>query len=62
MLVFVWYFFLSGLKSIPGDIYEAARVDGVNSLQQLIYITIPNLRSSFFVGINMEYNSSSQGL
>ncbi|MGB4412250.1 MAG: sugar ABC transporter permease, partial [Atribacterales bacterium] len=41
--------FLSGLKSIPGDIYEAARVDGVNSLQQLIYITIPNLRSSFLL-------------
>ena len=41
--------FLAGLKSITGDIYEAAKVDGANPLQQLIYITIPNLRSSFLL-------------
>lgn len=41
--------FLSGLKSIPGDIYESAKVDGANSLQRLLYITIPNLRSSFLL-------------
>jgi len=41
--------FLSGLKSIPGDIYESAKVDGANPLQRLIYITIPNLRSSFLL-------------
>lgn len=41
--------FLAGLKSIPGDIYESAKVDGANPLQRLIYITIPNLRSSFLL-------------
>ena len=41
--------FLSGLKSIPGDIYESAKIDGANPLQRLIYITIPNLRSSFLL-------------
>lgn len=41
--------FLAGLKSVPGDIYESAKVDGANPLQRLIYITIPNLRSSFLL-------------
>lgn len=39
--------FLAGLKAIPGDIYEAARVDGVNPWQNLLYVTLPNLRGSF---------------
>lgn len=44
--------FLSGLKAISSDIYEAARVDGVNSWQKLLYITLPNLKGSFLlVGI-----------
>ncbi|MDQ0091547.1 cellobiose transport system permease protein [Paenibacillus anaericanus] len=36
--------FLSGLQSIPTDIYEASRIDGANRSQQLIYITLPLLR------------------
>jgi ABC-type sugar transport system permease subunit len=31
------------LQSIPGDIYEAARVDGANFLQQFRYLTLPLL-------------------
>lgn len=33
--------FLAGLGSIPTDYYEAARIDGANSFQQLRYITLP---------------------
>lgn len=36
--------FLSGLQSIPTDIYEASRIDGASRGQQLIYITLPLLR------------------
>ncbi|WP_054954635.1 carbohydrate ABC transporter permease [Paenibacillus dakarensis] len=36
--------FLSGLQSIPTDIYEAARIDGANRRQQLLFITLPLLR------------------
>jgi multiple sugar transport system permease protein len=44
--------FLSGLKAISGDIYEAAKVDGVSPWQNLLYITLPSLKSSFaLVGI-----------
>lgn len=44
--------FLTGLKSIPSEIYESAEIDGANSVQRLIYVIIPNLRGSFLlVGI-----------
>ncbi|MCM3497429.1 sugar ABC transporter permease [Paenibacillus lactis] len=36
--------FLSGLQSIPTDIYEAAKIDGASRRQQFIYITMPLLR------------------
>ena len=34
---------LAGLDSIPGGLYEAARVDGANALQCFRYITLPGL-------------------
>lgn len=36
--------FLSGLQSIPHDIYEAAKIDGASRTQQLLHITLPMLR------------------
>ena len=33
--------YIAGLQSIPGDLYEAARIDGANSRQLLFRITIP---------------------
>jgi arabinogalactan oligomer/maltooligosaccharide transport system permease protein len=35
---------LGALQSIPGDIYEAARVDGATRWQQFRAITLPSLR------------------
>lgn len=35
--------FLAGLQSIPGELYESAKVDGVNFIQEFYYITIPML-------------------
>jgi multiple sugar transport system permease protein len=35
--------FLAGLQAIPAELYEAARVDGADSLAQLRYITWPLL-------------------
>ena len=29
------------LKNIPGDLYEAARIDGANAVQQFMNITLP---------------------
>ncbi|WP_248926210.1 carbohydrate ABC transporter permease [Paenibacillus hamazuiensis] len=36
-------YWLAGLQSLPKEIYEAARVDGANSLHQFRYITVPLL-------------------
>lgn len=35
--------FLAGLQSIPGELYEAAYVDGCNAWQRFRYVTIPLL-------------------
>jgi multiple sugar transport system permease protein len=53
--VFAGYYmliFLAGLKDIPGELYEAARLDGASSVQCFRHITWPLLkRMSFFVVI-----------
>lgn len=35
---------LAGLQGIPKELYEAASIDGANEWQQLIFITIPQLK------------------
>lgn len=35
---------LVGLQSVPGELYEAARMDGASTAQRLRYITLPFLR------------------
>jgi multiple sugar transport system permease protein len=41
---FTMLIFLSGLKTIPQEIYEAARVDGASAWQRFIDHTLPNLK------------------
>lgn len=36
--------YLSGLQSIPTDLYEASRIDGAGRFQQLLLITLPLLK------------------
>jgi multiple sugar transport system permease protein len=36
--------YLAGLQDIPGELYEAARVDGANAWQQFRNVTLPGLR------------------
>ncbi|MCD8151382.1 MAG: sugar ABC transporter permease [Clostridiales bacterium] len=40
---------MAGLTAIPGTLYEAARVDGANRRQCFFRITLPNLKSTFFI-------------
>ena len=35
--------FLAGLQNIPTELYDAARIDGANSLRQFFFVTIPML-------------------
>ena len=42
--------FLGGLQGVPGELYEAARLDGANAWQQFRYVTLPSLtRTTFLV-------------
>ncbi|WP_157934012.1 carbohydrate ABC transporter permease [Microvirga ossetica] len=41
---FMIVIFLTGLENIPDELYEAARLDGSTSLQDLLYITVPLLK------------------
>ncbi|MDY7079895.1 MAG: sugar ABC transporter permease [Chloroflexota bacterium] len=53
MLLSIWQgvgfqmvIYLAGLQDIPGSLYEAAEVDGANTLQQFFYVTLPQLRNT----------------
>ncbi len=46
---FVALLLLAGLQVIPTDIYEAARVDGANGLQQFWSLTLPLLKPAIVV-------------
>ena len=42
---------LSGLQSVPGQLYEQGRVDGTTRFQAFRYITLPQLKSSILVAL-----------
>jgi multiple sugar transport system permease protein len=42
---------LAGLQTIPGEIYEAAKVDGANTWQRFIKITLPLLTPAILVAL-----------
>jgi len=39
---------LAGLKAVPADMLEAARVDGAGKIQAFFRITLPNLKGSMY--------------
>ncbi|WP_448523382.1 carbohydrate ABC transporter permease [Pseudothermotoga sp.] len=42
--------YLAGLQNIPEELYEAARIDGASTWQQLVHITVPLISpTTFFV-------------
>ncbi len=49
--------YISGLQSIPGYLYEAARIDGASAWSQLRYITVPMLQPvTFFLFVTGTIN------
>jgi len=41
--------FLAGRRAIPGELYEAAAIDGAGPLQQFTAITVPLLKSLYLI-------------
>lgn len=61
VLVTVWFgapffmvMYLASLKSVPEELYEAARVDGATWWQRLRYVTLPMMRN--VIGITALYS------
>ncbi len=50
-LPFTTYTLLAGLQTVPGEVYEAARVDGATPWQTYRKVTLPLLRPAFLVGL-----------
>jgi ABC-type sugar transport system permease subunit len=48
---FVALLLLAGLQVIPGEVYEAARVDGANVMQRFFRITLPLLKGAILVAV-----------
>lgn len=48
---FVALILLAGLQTIPGDVYESARVDGATAWQRLTRITLPLIRPAILVAL-----------
>jgi ABC-type sugar transport system permease subunit len=42
---------LAGLQIIPGEVYEAAKVDGANAWQRFTQITLPLVRPAVMVAL-----------
>lgn len=60
MMIGVWttvgqfmIIYLSGLQSIPEEVYEAASIDGAGGVSMLRYITVPLLRRTTFLIVVM---------
>lgn len=43
--------YLAGLQSIPGDLYEAAAIDGASGLRRFWHVTIPMLTPTIFFNL-----------
>jgi trehalose/maltose transport system permease protein len=42
---------LAGLQMLPGDIYEAARVDGIHPVRVFFHVTLPLIRPALLVAV-----------
>ena len=48
---FVVLMLLAGLQSLPEEPFEAAKIDGANSVQTFLYLTLPLLRQTILVAL-----------
>jgi multiple sugar transport system permease protein len=52
--------FLAGLQDIPGDVYEAAELDGANKRQLFFHMTVPLLRPVVFFTVTLGFIGTFQ--
>jgi multiple sugar transport system permease protein len=52
--------YLAGLQGIPGDLYEAAEIDGANLWQRLRHVTLPQMRFLLLVMLLLQIIATMQ--
>lgn len=52
--------YLSAIQTIPRDLFEAARVDGIRPRQTFLYIVLPQLRPMVFFAVTLAIIGSLQ--
>ena len=51
---FISLLLLAGLQNIPPFLYKAARLDGANTWQQFVHITLPGIKTSLVISIVLQ--------
>ena len=51
---FIALLILAGLQNIPSYLYKAARLDGANSWQQFVHVTLPGLKTTLVISIVLQ--------
>ena len=51
---------LAGLQGVPGELYDAAKVDGAGTLRRLWSVTLPSIRPSLAIVVVVEAIASLQ--
>jgi multiple sugar transport system permease protein len=52
--------YLAALLAVPGDLYDAAEVDGASIWQKLRYVTLPQLRPIIYVTLILQLIATAQ--
>lgn len=52
--------FFGALQTIPSELFEAAAVDGCKKWQEILYISIPQIRKVLFINILLSVSGSIQ--
>lgn len=52
--------FLTALKSIPRELYDAAKVDGCGAVRAFLSITLPQLKNVIFINLVLQIIASMQ--
>ncbi len=67
ILIYVWQqmgfymiLYISGLQSISGELYEAAKIDGANKLQSVRYLTVPLVKQTTYLVVTLGMINSFQ--
>lgn len=51
---FIALLLLAGLQNIPNYLYRAARLDGANTWQQFVHVTLPGLKVSLVISVVLQ--------